>query len=210
MKVSALLFALVALAFGFAAGSYFSPTWSHFAAAESPGLNLVPSKSSTPSGSTFPNAEREAVSQPARRVPTLESLMGDTSSDYFSYQRTKDVMAYAESLSPAEIGDAVRKVEKMPNNMAKFRLRYMLIMRWADGDPQGALAWSQQKGGGQFDHFMKRETVQMAMGNIAKNDVAGAHRRGQSSCRDRPDAGRANGPGHQESGRDDRNLFQMG
>ncbi len=43
-------------------------------------------------------------------------------------------------------------------------------MRWSDADPEGALAWSEKKGGGQSDYFMKHESALLAYSAMAERD----------------------------------------
>jgi hypothetical protein len=143
MKIQAIIVALLALGIGFAAGNYLSPTWSHSEVAEQAAASSTSTTASGTgadvSGSAHPAAHNVAT-QP---VATLDSLMHDKDGGLYSYARTKSLLAYVDSLSPSEIGDTLQKVDKMPNNLAKFQFRYYLVMRWSDADPQGALAWSQ-------------------------------------------------------------------
>ena len=145
MKIQALIVALLALGLGFAAGSYFSPTWTHPSPEETPAPGISPTTTVASAGASFAGAGHSQATPAARPVPTLDSLLKDPSTDFYNYQRTKSMLAYVDSISPSEIGDTLQKVEKMPNSMAKFQFRYYLVMRWSDADPQGALAWSQQK-----------------------------------------------------------------
>ncbi len=174
VKPAALILALITLCLGFAAGSFFSPMASRSSAPETAAPEISPTATVNSVGSASEIGHPAQRTLTARPTPTLDSIANDTSAGYYSYQRTKDIITYADSLSPAEIGDAVRKVEKMQNSMAKYQLRYFLVMRWSEADPQGALAWSQAKGGGQFEHFMKQQTVQMAFKGLAAQDVSGA------------------------------------
>ena len=111
------------------------------------------------------------------KAPDLAALVNDPDPNPFPY--IKNAAAYADSLSPGDIPGIMHQLEGMPDmgktDMGKkMMLLNILSMRYADADPQGALAWSQKKSGGQFEYFMKRRAADLAYGTLAEQDPASA------------------------------------
>jgi hypothetical protein len=172
MKLPAIILVIIALGLGFAAGSFFNPVASHLALLTKPADSE--SRSTSGSGAPFSASGQGGSRQTAAKAPDLATLMKDPNPEAFSYRHIKDVMAYADTLSPDEIPGIMRQLEAMPDARKKMMILSILTMRWADADPQGALAWSQKKGGGQFEYFMRREAAQLAYGAMAERDPTNA------------------------------------
>jgi hypothetical protein len=119
--IQVLIVALLALGFGFAAGNNFSPTRTNSGAQETLATAAAPTTSSR-SGSTLVTIHPATASPSSRPIATLESLTEESGSDFYSLQHGKDVLAYAENLSPSEIGGALHKIEKMTDDLAKLQI----------------------------------------------------------------------------------------
>jgi len=173
MKLPAILLIIVAVGLAYAAGSYFTP-----AGSRSESATTVAATDSTATARSSTGARRsDATSSPdtgAIKAPTLKVLMSDPEMNSYSYHRTKEIIAFAESLGPADIPDVLQQLDKMPDSRKKMTTTYFLAMRWTEIDPEGALAWSQKSGGSRMGYYMRLQTQQMAYGGMAEHAVADA------------------------------------
>src|ERR1700679_3826712 len=106
MKFQAVLIGVVALGIGFAAGSYLVPEVQRLGpSAGGSSASAHSSSSSSTMGSSAPVSSGNATG-PAG-APTLDELIhkNDSSSQYFSvsYDRLKDIVSYADTVTPHQI-----------------------------------------------------------------------------------------------------------
>lgn len=75
-----------------------------------------------------------------------------------------------DALDPKSVRPVMDAVQKLPNQREKNTFLSMLISRWAEADPQVALAYAQTKGTGAEDSWLVRDVVT----SWAENDSAAA------------------------------------
>jgi hypothetical protein len=172
MKSQAAIIGVVALSIGFAAGSYLVPEVQRLVpSVGGPSASASSSSSSSTMGSTAPVSSGSAS---AGSAPTLDSLLhkSDSSGNFFSvsYGRMKDLVAYADTVSPDQMPDVLKRVEAIPDFSKKFMFLNVLGMRYAQIDPEGALAWAQKPSGRGIESFLRRNVLAMAYGTLAEQD----------------------------------------
>jgi hypothetical protein len=119
---------------------------------------------------------RDVNRAPPAKVPDLDTLVKDSNPPvFYSYRRTKDVLAYIDSLRPEQIPAIVAQLDAMPDTSGKIQIQGLLTELWADSDPQGLLAWTQRKDGKPYAYIItKNEAVGLAYGALAVHDPTAA------------------------------------
>src|ERR1700733_9388739 len=138
MKFQAAMIGVVALGIGFAAGSYLVPEVQRLVpSVGGSSASAYSSSSSSTMGSSAPVSSGNATGPAA--APTLDALIkkNDSSSQYFSvsYDRMKDIVSYADTVSPDQMPDVLKRVNAIPDFSKKFMILNVLGMRYAQIDP---------------------------------------------------------------------------
>lgn len=139
MKPSVLIILLLALGIGFAAGSFLQPQMRNL-------LGIASHAKGKAAGALSGNDVDSGAGKEGRSAKggtllgvsgpkDLASILKETN----SYHRTEELLAYIESLSPEQIPDAVDQLNKKAGHREYLALS-LLVSRWVEVDPQGALA----------------------------------------------------------------------
>jgi hypothetical protein len=133
--------------------------------APSPPANSVVMDPAENSGQT---AAESAASGLSHRKTLDEILKGRNSGT-----RTKELEEFAKNVSASEIGAALKQLRRMPDGSARDFAKSLLVARWIETDPEGALQFAIQN----------RDFNDMAsdvMQQMAADDLQGALARAQS------------------------------
>jgi hypothetical protein len=125
--------------------------------AERPFTTLVPTASST-----------DVAAAPATRKTLDQIMKGRISSN-----RTKELEEFAQNIAPSDIGAALKELHKMPEGTARSLAEKLLIARWAETDPDGAVKFASENH--DFD-FIASDVFQQ----LAADDMQGALARAQA------------------------------
>jgi hypothetical protein len=128
LRLPVILLVIGALGVGFAAGSYFNfaGSRSESAGRSGDGTSATVSGRGTSAYSSLSRVAAEANGA----APDLSSLLNAAPDDY-SYHRTKDILDYAESLSPEQIPGVVKQLEKIADPAKREMILSYVTMRWA-------------------------------------------------------------------------------
>jgi hypothetical protein len=141
LTVSASLLATGAIAF-------FAGRWSAAGggASATQAASVPASDSHGGAGSRMITGQEAAVADEAKAaVPAdIQRLLGSDS----SFDRMKGAILLAETLTPQTMAAALEQFQRLPDQADKAMGVQMLLTRWAEIDPQGALRYCESKQGG--------------------------------------------------------------
>jgi hypothetical protein len=126
-------------------------------AAERPFATLVPT-----------GASSDAAAAPATRKTLDQIMKGRVSSN-----RTKELEDFASNIAPSDIGSALKELHKMPEGSARALAEKLLVARWAETDPEGAIKFATENH--DFDYITSDVFQQ-----LAADDMQGALARAQA------------------------------
>jgi hypothetical protein len=126
-------------------------------AAERPFATLVPT-----------GASSDAAAAPATRKTLDQIMKGRVSSN-----RTKELEDFASNITPSDIGAALKELHKMPEGNARSLAEKLLVARWAETDPEGAIKFATENH--DFDYITSDVFQQ-----LAADDMQGALARAQA------------------------------
>ena len=124
---------------------------------ERPFTTLVPTGAST-----------EAAAAPVTRKTLDQIMRGRVSSN-----RTRELQDFAANIAPSDIGAALKDLRKMPEGSARSLAEKLLIARWAETDPDGAIKFASENH--DFDYIASDVFQQ-----LAADDMQGALARAQA------------------------------
>jgi hypothetical protein len=110
----------------------------------------------------------EAVATASASKKTLDQIMKGRSS-----ARTKELEEFATNIMPSEIGAALKELHKMPEGSARTLAERLLVARWAETDPEGAIKFATENH--DFD-YITNDVFQQ----LASEDMSAALARAQS------------------------------
>ncbi|MDD5262648.1 MAG: hypothetical protein PHD76_12455 [Methylacidiphilales bacterium] len=148
-----------ALAIGYMAGSYFSilpaasTTTGTHAASHSGSSNLAGLGASV--ATNIQAGVEESKSNPLTAPASdLNSILKESN----PYRMMKDLSAYLDTVKAEDMAHIMKQLESMPQSMAKLQATSMLMGRWADLDPKGAMA-AALDGKNRFSNLMNISSV---------------------------------------------------
>ena len=128
----------VSLGVSFAAGGYFAPGIFRKGLFET--IFSAPNPLTQPTGNSTPAVAintGNVTPQPSAPAPgDLPSILKETN----SYHLLRDLAVYADSLSAADMSQAVEKVQSLSGNENRHQALAILVGRWVELDPKAALA----------------------------------------------------------------------
>ena len=113
-------------------------------------VNIGPSTAAPPIAET----ERSTGSQPQLRSSnasvtlkkSLDAILGDRDVQH----RMSNLEAFINSLKPTEYADALKRIRKIPGNNERELASRLLISRWLQSDPDGALQFAASNRGYEY------------------------------------------------------------
>ncbi len=143
MKFSGILMLVIGLGLGLAVGSYFSPQ-----VQPAEGLLKLPDVGKAPlfaSTETDKGPQSPAAEGIPSKTATSKIDVSSISQERDSYRQAKEINDYVNSLRPEDLPRAVHELG-LRSDAAAHPTLLALIGRWAEVDPQGALARMHKKG----------------------------------------------------------------
>jgi hypothetical protein len=138
MKLPAILLLVLTLGVGIAVGAYIAPHVEHlgavFESAPDKSIGLLPGNGDASSPVTTSPSTTETLPPPGSAKSDLSSLLNETN----YYRQTEGLLAYAESIPPEKIPNAIEVIEKSPSGDGKDMALSLVIGRWVEIDPKGA------------------------------------------------------------------------
>jgi hypothetical protein len=116
-----------------------------------------------------PASSSTEAAAPAATRKTLDQIMKGR----LSSARTKELEDFATNIAPSDIGAALKELRKMPEGSSRELAERLLVARWAEADPEGALKFAAQNH--EFDYITSDVFQQ-----LAADDMQGALARAQS------------------------------